>query len=188
MLTSLMVVLFISSCVKDGGATVPDNGISTETPTPTPEPTPMPEPTPQPTPEPTPGPTPEPTPEPEETFRLRTPSVREVNYNGCEICGEVITNLSVIVEIPEDCDWIKPFHGYDSIERQGRFGLSIGSLPQTLCPGSNPFEFLCSGEERECVITIWDTYKEKSVQMTVRQKCYACSGFFDQVSDVIVEF
>lgn len=196
-LTVMTVILMSNSCTPDITPVNPGDNNSTEIGNggghnggEEPGTEPNPEPDPEPNPEPDPNPNPGPEPDPEVVFELVSQRTREIRYNGCNICGRVKTNVGLIVEIPQDCDWIKPFDGYNNTSNPGIFGLTIGSLPETTdhCQHGILFDWCCSGEDRECVITLWDTGRTRHLEMTVKQQCYGCSYGTEQGSDIIEEF
>lgn len=183
-LTVMTVILMSNSCTpdiypilpEDNNSTVIDNGeVNNGGDDPTPDPTPE--------------PTPDPDPTPEVIFELISESTREVLYNGCNIRCKVKTNVGLTVEIPQECDWIKPYDGYNTSD-PGIFGLTIGSLPETTdhCQHGILFDWCCSGEDRECVITLWDSSKTRHLELTIKQLCYGCSCGLEQGSDIVVEF
>lgn len=179
---ALSILVLACSCVKPITPDLPDDNANTELPDDSDSPSDMDNNES--------GQTPDPRPEPEGIFQLLSENYREIYYTGCNIRGQVKTNVGLIVEIPQDCDWIILYDGYNTSD-QGIFGLTISSLPETTnhCEhDSFLFDWCCSGEDRECVITLWDSDRTRHEEMKIKQLCFGCSCGLEQGSDIVVEY
>lgn len=182
---------------------LPDDEDSKPTPDseqePTPKPEPIPEPAPDPEPVPDPNPEPEPTPplwvvpqpplppSPGEPVVLLNYEI-EVCYNGGHAFTAVKSSGDFSVEIPYGCDWIEL---YDNPDRLGKkeIWLTISPLPET----TEQCEYLiydwcCSHEDRSCKLRVWNQSRTEFVYLTVKQRCYGCSGGFKTGEPWFIEF
>lgn len=130
-----------------------------------------------------------PNPNPEPVFELVSKPVREIKYSGCNIRCQIKTDANYLVSIPQECDWITLYDGYNDSSHPGVFGLTISPLPETVDHCEEfIFDFCCSHEDREATIVISDATHTRTIEILIKQLCFGCSQGWTQESDQVIEF